>query len=428
VITPPAPAVATAAPCPECASGLTEDTRFVQWCQACGWNANPGAKTATGRGDRFQRKLNRAAEERLHRRITETGAQRSGLDTATVGAYVFSALVHLVTLTVAVGGVLALLEPYWPLRIVGAVLVLLAFHLRPRFGPSRKAMKRRQLLAADDAPALRGLAARVAAELGTRPPDLIAVDAGFNATYTRVGMRRRVLLTLGLPLWETLGPEQRLALLGHELGHGVNGDARRGGWIGSALRSLEEWYRLLRPGRIMVRGGRGGNPGGGIAILGEMVARWAMVVFAELVLLAYRLLTRLTRLSGRRAEYLADGFGVRVAGVDATAGMLRALTLGGIVARFGERRRLRGASAGDYWSELHAYVVSVPESERARLLLLSRLDDSAVDTTHPPTHLRLAFVEQLPRTAPTVLLTAGESAAIDAELAPARAAVAQRLS
>ena len=427
MITPPALAVATAPSCPACASGLTEDIRFVQWCQACGWNANPGAKAVKGRGDRFQRKLNRAAEERLHRRITETGAQRSGLDTATVGAYVFSGLVHLVTLAVAVGGVLALLEPYWPLRIVGAVLVLLAFHLRPRFGPSRKAMKRRQLLADDDAPALRGLAARVAAELGTRPPDLIAVDTSFNATYTRVGMRRRVMLTLGLPLWETLGPEQRLALLGHELGHGANGDARRGGWIGSALRSLEEWYRLLRPGRI-VRGGGRGNPGGGIAILGEMVARWAMAVFAELVLLAYRLLTRLTRLSGRRAEYLADGFGARVAGVDATAGMLRALTLGGIVARFSERRRLRGASAGGYWSELHAYLVSVPESERARLLLLSRLDDSAVDTTHPPTHLRLAFVEQLPRTAPAVLLTAGESAAIDAELAPARDAIARRLS
>ena len=417
---------ATAATCPECTGGLTEDTRFVQWCQACGWNAHPGAKAAKGRGDRFRRRLNRASEERLYRRVTEGGAGPSALDGVSVAAYAFSGVVHLVTLGLAIGGVLLLVQSNWPMRVVGAVLLLVAFQLRPRLGPGRRARKRLRLVGADTAPVLHRLAAQVAAELGTEPPALIAVNGDYNASYTRFGVRRRVLLTLGLPLWETLAPEQWVALLGHEFGHGANGDARRGVWIGSALRSLQEWYRILRPGRTAYGGGSSASARGLVA-LGEMLTRAVMAVFAELVLLANQLLRRLTALSGRRAEYRADAMAARVAGPEATTGLLRALTVGSAAGYVRGRYLLADGPRGDFWADLREYVASIPPSERDRRLLVSQLDDSAVDTSHPPTRLRLDFVGQLPAAGPAIVLSAADAAAIGAELAPARAAVAGAL-
>jgi len=417
---PSAPPTATAVTCPECAHGLTEDTRFVQWCQDCGWNAHPGAKAAKGRGDRFRRRLNRASEERLYRRVTEGGAGPAGFDGASLAAYALSGMVHLVTLGLAVGGAMLLVPSHLLMRITGAVMLLVAFQLRPRLGPGRRARKRLRLLGDDTAPVLRGLAAQVAAELGTEPPALIAVNGDYNASYTRFGVRRRVLLTLGLPLWETLSPQQWVALLGHEFGHGANGDARRGVWIGSAQRSLEEWYRILRPGRTA-------TPARGLAALGEMLARAVMVVFAELVLLANQLLRRLTALSGRRAEYRADAMAARVAGPEAAAGLLRALTLGSAAGYVRGRYLLADGPRGDFWADLREYVASIPPSERDRRLLVSQLDDSAVDTSHPPTRLRLDFVGQLPGSGPAIVLSAADAAAIGAELAPARAAVANAL-
>ncbi|MFF1871741.1 hypothetical protein [Kitasatospora herbaricolor] len=49
--------------------------------------------------------------------------------------------------------------------------------------------------------------------MGTKLVDVIRVTDEFNASFARVGLRRRSVLTLGLPLGEPLGQRQRLALL-----------------------------------------------------------------------------------------------------------------------------------------------------------------------------------------------------------------------
>jgi Zn-dependent protease with chaperone function len=442
--------VAPAPPCAACGSALTSDVRFVVWCQSCGWNAHPGATAAKGRGDRFQRKLNRAAEERLYQRIARHGTARSAPDAASIAAYALSGLVHLVTVALVCAGVAMVLVPHIMFQLLGAFLLLLAYGLRPRLGPGRKALARRRVLARDAAPALHALCARIADELGTTAPHEIVVDGHYNASYSRIGLRRQVVLTLGLPLWETVTPAEQLAILGHELGHGANGDSRRGLWISSALDSLEEWYQMFRPGVAMQRrhdmtrrtGVRGQASGGGLAWLGEMFALAVMAVFAEITLLLYRLLSRLTTLSGRRAEYLADEMAARIAGPEAAAALLQALPLGSSARYVQQQRGLRGrpvtrdrrsgrlldrAAQPDFWTDLRSYVHSIPESERARRILVSQLDDSAVDATHPPTHLRLAHVRQLPPAEPAIVLTAAERAAIEAELAPARDAIARDL-
>lgn len=75
----------------------------------------------------------------------------------------------------------------------------------------------------------------------------IVVTPAVDASVTTYGIRRRRLLKLGLGLWEITGPQQRIALLGHQLGHYANGDMRHGLVVANALRSLNMWLYLMEP-------------------------------------------------------------------------------------------------------------------------------------------------------------------------------------
>ena len=466
---------ADARPCPECGAPLTSDPRFVEWCPSCEWGALPKAPPANTRRDRLNRRFNRGLEQRLFNRVVTggNGRRRSAPGGTDLVVFLLAGFIHLVTVALFAAGLALLLQPPWPVQTLGVLLVAVGCLFRPRLGPGRRSLRKLTVLERSAAPTLYALADRVAAEVGTTPAAVIAVDGRHNASYHRVGLRREVVLTLGLPLWETLTPEQRLALLGHEFGHGANGDFRRSLWVGSALRSLQEWYYLLSPGAGPYGRRSGGRAGRGLVASGTAVAAVVLAVFAALVLLFHRLLTRLTALSSRRGEYLADGFAVRVAANDAAEGLLEMLTLGSSVDHVVRRRRLNakpvrrsraGAGAGrvpvpaavprpaneyqpirrpaetvttparpaqpaaaDLWTELRSYIASIPQSERARRLVASRLEETAVDASHPPTHLRTAYVRQLPQAAPAIVLTTAEVRAIDAELAPLRAALALHL-
>jgi Zn-dependent protease with chaperone function len=74
----------------------------------------------------------------------------------------------------------------------------------------------------EKAPNLYDLLDRCAAELGCATPSRVLIDSDFNAA------------SLGMPLWTALSGPERIALLGHELGHQVNGDPGQGNLVGSA--------------------------------------------------------------------------------------------------------------------------------------------------------------------------------------------------
>jgi hypothetical protein len=94
-------------------------------------------------------------------------------------------------------------------------------------------------------PVLHTLVNDVAQELGGQPITHIIVNDDFNAAYGVVGWRRVPVLWIGLPLWMALRPQERLALLGHEIAHGVNRDGTRSFIVRSALSALDEWIGVL---------------------------------------------------------------------------------------------------------------------------------------------------------------------------------------
>lgn len=241
-------------------------------------------------------------------------------------------MVHLTTAALCGWGLWLLVTGNTPLRCLGAAVLAVAVLLRPRLGRTPRG---EGVLDRAEAPALYGLADRVAAEVGAGPVGVIRVDCAFNASMGAVGLRRRSVLTLGLPLWEVLGEQERIALLGHEFGHRVNGDHRQGLWLGSAIHALAHWYDLTRP-----RGHY--RDAVGLQLLFQLTDLLLVVLLggvARLLLALLRLLDRLTSRAGQQAEYHADTLAARTASTGAARRLLRTLLLGQAVETAAARAR-----------------------------------------------------------------------------------------
>ncbi|WP_153449425.1 M48 family metalloprotease [Streptomyces smaragdinus] len=395
---------------------MPRDPRFVVWCDACGWNLDPGGKDpAGGRLEALERALSTRYGQQLYAELSAGGDTRPPRRSAvSLAAFALACLVHALTVALLVAGLL-LIVLGWETGIqpaVGAVLVVLAVALRPRPG---RLGEDALLLPREQAPHLYGLLDRVADEHGTRRVDVVVVSEEFNACVFEYGYRRRRCLTIGLALWTVLTPQQRVALLGHEFGHYVNGDPRSGLVIGTALDSLHHWVYFLTPHR----------PVGPI----ETAAAALMYVPRTLAVAMTVLLVRLTGRASQRAEYHADDLAARTGSSEAAAALFDRLALDDTVESSLRRQSALAATrrAGvdakaieeRLWTQIAQDVAAVPARERERLRRVGEARGHAEDCTHPPSHLRARRMregEQLPA---RITLDTPAAEAIDAELAPA---------
>ncbi|MFE8015939.1 M48 family metallopeptidase [Streptomyces antibioticus] len=419
----PAVARETTQPCPECGAEIRGDSRFTVWCAACDWNVDPGEpQPAGGRLERVERALARRHGEQLLAEMLSGREPQPRRDADAVLATALALAVHGVTLALVAGGIWGVMADWGGGPWIGFILLLLGLGLAPR--PSRLPTDK-PVLFRTDAPELFALVDEVAAAVGTRSVHAIAVDGSINAAVTTYGVRGRRLLVLGIPLWEVLSPEERIALLGHELAHYANGDTRNGLVVGSAVRSLALCHHALQPIQ---------HPS---AI--EMVVNVVYVVPRLLIRGLLVLLLRLTSRAGTRAEYLADRLAARTASTEAAVGLMDRLLIVGPLevllrseinrATLGGPRAAREAAsrADEIWDRLAAYAASVPEHEYERQRRAGARRGHQVDATHPPTHLRRTCL--LTGTPLTAALTPDpdRTARLAEELAPSRTEVAKNL-
>ncbi|WP_351232032.1 M48 family metallopeptidase [Streptomyces sp. NPDC002133] len=394
-----------------------EATRFVTWCAACDWNVDPGEPDPEpGRMEALRRRLAQRYGERLFAEV-DLRPQR---DASSILAHALAVLVHGVTVALAVVGVLLVVLGWGEgaVPVVGALLFAVAIALRPRFTglPDDAPVLRRA-----DAPRLFGLIDEIAALAGTSGVDAVVLIADANAAVTTYGIRHRRVLFIGLGFWEILTPQQRVALLGHELGHFAHGDTRHGAVTGHALRSLTLWLYFLTPDSE--------------SSLMERLTNWLLAVPRWAVHGLLRLLDRLTLRASQRAEYLADETAARAASTEAAVALMdhmlvvdavgSALHRESVVAqsRGGGMAARREAEQG-LWERLAARIHSVPEREYERLRRVSVLRGRSVDATHPPTHLRRRRLSEGEQRQAAIRCDEERAAAIAAELAAARARVA----
>ncbi|MGW0970890.1 M48 family metallopeptidase [Streptomyces sp. NPDC002516] len=411
-------------PCPDCGAEIRGDSRFTAWCSACDWNVDPERpEEKRGRLARARRALAQGHGERLLAELSAGGDLRARRDSSAVLAVALALVVHALTLAVTAGGVWLLVRGWggWGM-VPGAFLLALGWSLRPRFArlPENTPVLRRP-----DAPELFALVDEVARVAGTRGVDAIAVDDGINASVQSYGVRGRRLLTLGLPLWEVLTPRQRIALLGHEMGHYVNGDTRHGLVVATACRSLATWYYFFLPID---------DPTGL-----DRVVNLLYIVPRLLVHGVLTVLDGLTLRAAQRAEYLADRVAARAGSTQAALELMDHLLIAdsaavtlrrevNLAALNGLRGREQSAAPTDgLWERLAADLASVPEHERDRQRRAGVLRGHSVDETHPPTHLRHACLLIGEPAPPAVPTDTEREDRIAGELAAARTKVARQI-
>ncbi|KAB8190574.1 M48 family metalloprotease [Nonomuraea phyllanthi] len=416
--------------CPECDQPLKPEPPYPAWCPECGWNVVRDPAPSKPRFARLQAKLVHGLHAELladatrtelladdtraelvadaPRAASQAPARRAG--PARIASYVLACLVHLLAPALLITGAYLLTRLTVAGILFGLVALDLAWLLRPRPAPFPRGG---QALARADAPALYALLDRIGTEVGAPPTDLVAISGDVNASFRAYGWRRRRLVEIGYPLWLLLGPQERVSLLAHEMAHSSNGDGRQGLVVGSALHSLLELRRVAR---------FNWQPGDGVSqLLADCALAVVGVPVRGLVLVMELLLYR----SSQRAEYRADELAARVGGVAATVDLLDGFTTWVVPAARFLTSGAVAAGTGDLWEALRAQVAAVPASELERRRRAGRLADLRVDSTHPPTHLRIEHAERLPYARPGV--PAPDMEPIERELAAAAARVAQDL-
>jgi Zn-dependent protease with chaperone function len=232
-------------------------------------------------------------------------------------------------------------------------------------------------------------------------------------------------LKLGLPLLAALEPQERVALIGHELGHARNGDSSRGLFVGSAIRGLASWYTVLAPHGTT--GMAGSVQRDSDLRLAEHVANVFLWVLSRPPLLLFHVEVGLLLHDSRRAEFLADAIGARVSGSDAAIALHEKLLLSSSFEQVVRQCAHPSATDVDVFDAAKSFLDTVPRRERERRRRVAMLEASTLGSTHPPTGQRIRLLEQRPVRSAQVTLTAGESEQIDRELGRLRKPLQRRL-
>lgn len=414
-------ATARTSTCPSCGAEIISDPSFTTWCQACDWNVDPEPAKPLGR---IRRIVTRRADKLALRLFEQVRAhpesQRRGKLTAFI-VWSLAIAVHLITVAVIAAAVLLALSSviYGPFRVVGAaILLMIAAYVQPfrwRPQPERVTVTRQQ------APTLFALVDDVAAAIGAKGVSTVSLSSAFNASYFRVRGGRKSI-ELGLTLWSILEPQERVALIGHELGHGVNGDLRSTALVGRALRTLAYWYLLFRPASRGISR-RGATAAGGVVMVAEgLLLPLVLIPITILIGFAGQALELIANRHGQRCEYYADELSARAAGTAGAIGLYEKLLVGDICRRVlvQAARFSRGA---DPWRAVKAEVDAIPPGEWERRRRLAKRRLNRIDVSHPPTQLRGDLLRDRPGRAATVTLTPERSELIDAELAPGAKAI-----
>lgn len=398
--------------CPRCHHELAE-LRAVRWCPQCEWNLDRFHPDRHDRpfGWRWADRLAFRAANRLNVRQF---AALAGGDLAVTGGHLarasviaISAVLLAVVLAMFAGGILLIVMDFPSLAIVpGALLVVISIVLRPRFGRIDPLAEQ---LTPERAPTLFRLIEQVATAIQAPVPHVVAFDRRLNASASAVGLSRRRVLILGLPLWAVLSPQERVALLAHELGHFVNGDVRRGPLTQLAFTTVGTVAALTRPDPHDL------DQAEGFGVITAYLTHLLMSTISGVLTGIHVVLLAIALRDAQRAEYLADERAADAAGSAGACDLLdrmvnlplvdsviaRAARASGVVAEW------RAAADASH----HRLAKDITLSHQ-----LSTWDEASLFASHPPTGLRRRMAGSRPWREAKVVLTEQQSAQVDTEL------------
>jgi Zn-dependent protease with chaperone function len=391
----------------------------LPWCERCEWNLSaPDLDPLLSRTERWRANLVHGVAYDMTRGLYANLAGRSAERPRRGGAYfvllLISAVVVAVFAAAVVMGVLLVVTGTVLLKVAGVLLLAFSVVFRPQLGSARKVRRNLDELTEDQAPHLFRLVRQVADAVGAPMPHVIGLNSDFNAMAGTMGLTRRRILVLGLPLLAVLRPQERVALLGHEVGHFINRDSRRSFSTKPALTAFGTAAQLLDP-RGLTKMAHGGGLAGMFAWLGSLLLTPVLYLASHLLWLCHLGVNMVGARVSQRAEYYADDLAARAAGSEAAASMMDCFVdPAGLQTVIGTRSRNRETADG--WRAGVEQTRTVRSERMHRLRQLSIRTETGIFRPHPPAGLRHRLLLSAPYRTPGVVLTAAESAAIDGEL------------
>jgi Zn-dependent protease with chaperone function len=403
--------------CPDCAAEIPAEEGARPWCARCNWNlGDDKAPPEEGFLARQYMRLGERYGKAMLEALKTTPAQnlRPRWTTSKAAAFGLAASVHLLSLSLLLFGIYLIATGFPEIlpMLLGVASCGFAWLMRPKPGK----VPAQDVTSQKDFPALHAFVNQVAQELGGRPINHIVVNEAFNASYGVFGWRRVPVVCIGLPLWMALRPQERVALLGHEVAHGVNGDGTRNFIVISALRALDEWIGFLRA------------PLHHAATIIDLITgctTWILSIpFAAL----QSLLAQLLWLDKQRAEYFADYLASTVSGTDAVVSTLQRLGCAPHLDDVLLRNVYSTSQSGAHILCLFAErIARLPDREWLRLERASQREGARLDASHPPTAYRVSFLRTHAVEKPRLIATESMMHTIDGELGRLQEMLGKRL-
>ena len=418
-MTDPSDAIEKEKRCPDCGEPLISHPDYRSWCPACDWNVLPKEEEAEELPpyERLYRRLGDRMAADLFKKVAEQHNLTPNVSAARLISILLALSIHVATLLLVILA-LVLLYVGWP-RLPMVLLALLALGIawliRPRLTP-----KPERYLTRADLPALFGLVDRISQQLSAPAVAGIVLTPEFNASYGVGGVPPQPFLKLGLPLLSLLDDQEKVALLSHEIAHGVNGDPTRGFLVGMALESLSWWAYILRPEAIF-NSGDGSIQGllFGLLLVPLMVTMLLLSKLSEAML---RLLLYLLFYDSQRAEYYADRLAADVAGSKAARSLIDTFHYSRLFQTL-THTFVTNNPAASVFDAFKTAADALPQGEIERLRRADQLTQSRLDVTHPPTNFRQEMLARRGEVPPSLTLSTEEADAVATELAAHEAQV-----
>lgn len=323
-------------------------------------------------------------------------------------AFGLAVLIHASTITLACWAIYTLLfsDSGYILKGIAIMVACICWTLRPRQAKTPK-----NILPRETFPTLYSISDKAAKLMNAPVLDGICVTPEFNASYQMIGWGRgRRYMNIGLPLFYAMSNTERVAVISHELAHGANGDPLRSRFLWSAIYTLRAWAILIRPVSI----GDGGGSGSGLQAWFAIPFELIMLLLSNIALWISSGIGLLVLRQSQRAEYLADALAATVAGRNPMHMALKKTDLSEhIHLALIDMALLRSkASLRDI---INKAVEQPPEVFQA-LAERSQTERWRVDTTHPPTAMRIALIANQTANPPKLRLSQIEVQGLESEL------------
>ncbi|AJD92849.1 hypothetical protein JMA_35320 [Jeotgalibacillus malaysiensis] len=407
--------------CLSCGEQIEVVPGYVKWCEHCLDQIQERKSEESPKHwmTKIFDWLGRKNGEQLLQSVLSHQSEKPGMTYKTGMAYVVATLIHITSLLLLVTAVycLTIVNESGAAIFAGVILLAIAWLARPRV---QKLEKDEKVYTANELPELFELMNQVRLALGSPKIDGVVINGDYNASIGYFGWRNRVILRIGSSLWSVLDHEERIALLGHEIGHLVNGDLNRSGYIGTALFTIYTWISVLIPERTTVYDTglldhmEEMNPVG----LGplnwisqqfqRLVAFLPKIIFLTLLYLLYQ--------NMQRAEYYADQLAVSVAGNAAVVRLLNKLEYWETFL-YSMRKTVIANGKIHFLTELKEQFAIMPAKEKLRIQKISELEKARADETHPPTTYRLKYIKSRKLQKPLIQVDAAHMKRIDLEVA-----------